>query len=263
MIHKISKKSLKLIYNVFIGILSLSIIIILIFEDAGNLTARGMDTARKIDNIIWMIFVVDYFTRLIISENKKIFIKKNIIDLIAIIPFNMIFQSLRIVESTKLFKTLKLVNFLRSLRALAFFFKFEKCLNEFIKTNKFNYILQLTIVTILMGGVGMHFAEGRTLGDSIWLSFVTTTTVGYGDISPSTIAGRIIASILMLTGIGFIGTLTSTISAYFIDRKAKKVRKNFKYKVLDTIKEELDHFDSLSNEDVNNICKTLIGLKNK
>jgi voltage-gated potassium channel len=121
MIHRISKKNLKLIYNVFIGILSLSIIIILIFEDAGNLTARDLDTARKIDHIIWIIFVVDYFTRLIISENKKIFIKKNIIDLIAIIPFNMIFQSLRIAESTKLFKTLKLANFLRSLRALAFF----------------------------------------------------------------------------------------------------------------------------------------------
>jgi len=175
----------------------------------------------------------------------------------------MIFQTLRILETTKLFEAVRLMSFLRSLRALIFFFKFQKYVNEFMKTNKFNYILQFTLVTILIGGVGIHFAEGRTIGDSVWLSFVTTTTVGYGDISPSTTAGRIIAAILMLIGIGFISTLTSTISSYFIDRRSKKVYKSFKYKVLNTIKEQLDDFDNLSSEDVDNICKTLISLKNK
>ena len=59
--------------------------------------------------------------------------------------------------------------------------------------------------------------------DAIWWSFVTTTTVGYGDISPSTNIGRLIAAILMIIGIGLIGSLTSTITTYFINAGKKTV----------------------------------------
>ena len=51
--------------------------------------------------------------------------------------------------------------------------------------------------------------------DALWWSFVTASTVGYGDISPQTGLGRLIASILMLVGIGTIGMLTGTIATYF------------------------------------------------
>ncbi|WP_435575559.1 potassium channel family protein [Clostridium gasigenes] len=58
-----------------------------------------------------------------------------------------------------------------------------------------------------------------TYGDALWLSLVTLTTVGYGDISPKTTAGRVVAIILMLTGIGFLSMLTSTISYYLISMR--------------------------------------------
>jgi hypothetical protein len=74
-------------------------------------------------------------------------------------------------------------------------------------------ILGFTSVVILWSSVGIFMMENgindhiQTFSDAIWWSIVTTTTVGYGDISPVSIGGRIIAVFLMITGIGMIGTL--------------------------------------------------------
>ena len=67
--------------------------------------------------------------------------------------------------------------------------------------------------------------------DALWWAFVTSTTVGYGDISPSTGAGRIVAVILMLMGIGLVSMLTGTIATYFTIQNEKTGRD----KKLDTL----------------------------
>ena len=110
---------------------------------------------------------------------------------------------------------------------------------------------------ILTGGILIHFAEGMSYGDGIWWAFVTATTVGYGDISPSTFYGRLIAMALMLVGIGLIGTVTSTLTSYFLNTQ----RKNTKNQTIEMIKNQLDHFEQLSDEDVEIICNILKSLK--
>jgi len=55
------------------------------------------------------------------------------------------------------------------------------------------------------------------LGDGIWWSVVTSTTVGYGDLSPVTPIGRGLAVVLMIVGIGTIGMITGSIATYFIE----------------------------------------------
>ena len=89
-------------------------------------------------------------------------------------------------------------------------------------------------------------------------SFVTTTTVGYGDISPESHIGRIIAVILMITGIGFVGMLTGTIATFFL---GKREIRSFRDETIDNIRKRLDNFDELSNDDVNDICNVLKKLK--
>jgi voltage-gated potassium channel len=64
-----------------------------------------------------------------------------------------------------------------------------------------------------------HNAPGAnitTLGLSFWWAIVTTTTVGYGDTYPVTPVGRVIASAIMLVGIGLIGTVSATVAAWFV-----------------------------------------------
>ncbi len=59
----------------------------------------------------------------------------------------------------------------------------------------------------------------------MWWAIVTSTTVGYGDISPHTLVGKFAAVLLMLIGVGFIGILTSTITSYFAKEDTSKFDK--------------------------------------
>ena len=114
-------------------------------------------------------------------------------------------------------------------------------------------------MTIITGGVLIHYAEGMDFGDGIWWAFVTATTVGYGDISPSTLYGRLIAMVLMLVGIGLIGSLTSTLTSFFMNRQHKKPADA----VIETVKAQLDRFDELSDDDIEQLCKVLKALRTK
>jgi voltage-gated potassium channel len=75
-------------------------------------------------------------------------------------------------------------------------------------------VVGIAIALVLIAGGLVRVVEGETftsLGLSYWWAIETVTTVGYGDIVPITVSGRIVASLLMLTGIALIPTLTSVI----------------------------------------------------
>lgn len=244
-----TSKKIQIIYDIFISFLAFIVILTVVVDLSVELSTKNQMILNHINEGIWVIFVIDYFIRLVLSKNKKKFICENFIDLIAIIPFEAFFQTLRIVRVLKIIKV------------FVFYFKCEKYIEKFIKTNNFHHVLKLTIIIVLLGAFGFHFTENKSFGESLWWSFVTATTVGYGDISPVTILGRIIASILMLTGIGFVGMLTSTISTYFIYERHIKKSSDLKSKIITDIKTQLDDFDNISNEDIDSIYHILKELK--
>lgn len=175
---------------------------------------RGLSPAwTVIDNCIYWLFFADYFVRFAASRCKKDFIKDNVPDLIAILPFHSAFKAFRSLRLLKISKLSKLTKFARVGSASARGLKRAKA---FFNTNGFKYALFLTAAAVLAGAAGISITEGMSFSDAMWWSFVTATTVGYGDLSPSSNAGRLIAVLLMLTGIGLIGTLTSTITSYFL-----------------------------------------------
>ncbi|MBU9728301.1 potassium channel family protein [Diplocloster modestus] len=241
----------KVIYEICIGILAIISVIFALLDITKGLSKWQI----IIDYIILIIFISDYLIRLITASNKKDFIKNNILDLIAIIPFNSAFRIFRIFKFTKLIKIVKITKLTKLVRLFTYSLRFINKIKNFLNTNGFKYMLILTSVLITIGGIAIHYVEDMDFFDGIWWSFVTTTTVGYGDISPSTPLGRLIAMVLMLVGIGLIGSLTSTITSYFFTRNNQT--QSVKDELIANIKQRLDNVNDLSDEDIDVICSIL------
>jgi voltage-gated potassium channel Kch len=87
-------------------------------------------------------------------------------------------------------------------------------------------IVTFTLAMTLIGGVVMHFADARNfpnVGDGLWWSVQTVTTVGYGDHVPTDTVGRIVAAVIMLVGIGFLSVITATITSAFIESARRRI----------------------------------------
>jgi len=258
-IDKLDNKKLILLYEVTITMLTIIAVVMVTLEFFMPETSYEASVFNAIDTGILIIFALDYFSRLILSKNKYQFFRSNIVDLISIIPFNSVFQAARILRITKLLKFTRLFKLLKLVRIIILLAKFKKKMDKFLKTNNFNYVIWFTIFTVIIGALGFSIIENKSFSDGLWWSFVTVTTVGYGDMSPVTGAGRLLASILMLIGIGFIGMLTGTIATFFIKNEVH--HGTFKENTIEGIRISLNDFDNLSSEDIDNIYKILKSLK--
>lgn len=89
------------------------------------------------------------------------------------------------------------------------------------------YITTFTLLMTVIGGVVIHYADPRNfpnIGDGLWWSVQTVTTVGYGDHVPTDVVGRLFAALIMLVGIGFLTVITATITAAFIESTRKRMQ---------------------------------------
>ena len=272
MLNKELKDKLSLVYEISMILLAIIVVIILALETFVDFGEGISGLLSSVDLYILIIFAIDYFTRLIFIANDRLyFIKNNKADLIAIMPFSSVFRVARIARLARLGRLARVTRMTRLSRFLRFFRVFriaavsKKAFVGFkgvLKTNGLHLVIVFTMFVVLLGAIGMYQLEQghsvHSFGDSLWWSFVTTTTVGYGDITPITTSGRALASILMVIGIGFVGMVTGTIATYFV-KKAEEVVKSDDE--INKIKEQLDDFEDLSLKEVKEINNTLLELK--
>jgi voltage-gated potassium channel len=75
------------------------------------------------------------------------------------------------------------------------------------------------VTAIVVGGAAQHTVaagEFKNLWDGIWWAVVTVTTVGYGDLYPKSVGGRLVGMALMFVGIGFLSLLTAAVASRFV-----------------------------------------------
>ena len=86
-------------------------------------------------------------------------------------------------------------------------------------------LMGVIVVLVLGGAFGLtYFQEDQSFPDALWWAIVTLTTVGFGDISPTTLGGRLIGVVLMFFGIGVLGMFTATIAGVFVEKRLRKER---------------------------------------
>ena len=138
--------------------------------------------------------------------------------------------------------------------------KFKIRVKDEIRKSRLNFLLVISTIFIVIGAVLISLVEGMPLGDALWWSFVTFTTVGYGDVLLKTQLGRTIAVLLMIIGIGIIGVITTSLTLSLIGGR-KGFKKTYKDKIIEDVKSMLDNYDELTIEDIDNIAKILKSLK--
>ena len=88
-------------------------------------------------------------------------------------------------------------------------------------------IASVTVSITIISGVVMHFTDEKTyptVGDGLWWAIQTVTTVGYGDLVPSSTAGRLVAALVMVLGIGFLTVITAAITSTFIESAKRRLQ---------------------------------------
>lgn len=166
-----------------------------------------------------ILFTIEYFLRIIsIREPRKyIFSFFGIIDLLAILPtyLSLTFvgaQSLLVIRSFRLlraFRIFKLTHYLSQADVLS---------RALIASRpKITVFLVGVLATVFTVGAMMYLIEGAENGftsipTSVFWAIVTMTTVGYGDITPQTVVGQILASVLMIVGYGILAVPTGIVS---------------------------------------------------
>lgn len=263
---KMPRNKKLIVYELLMAFLALIVVAILFIEFTRPLTENQEKILTRIDLAILAIFAIDYFYRLIKSRKKWAFIKSNIFDLVAILPFDKAFRIARLARLIRLVRFTRATRVLRlsKLARLALFVrKLGVGFKGVLVTNGLIYAIGITVFIILGGAFGILALEPsmNTFGDALWWSMVTTTTVGYGDISPESPGGRILATVLMIVGIGFLGMVTGSIATYFVDKISKKAPPQSVYEErLDLIKRKLDNIESLTHEDIISLNKAIVGI---
>lgn len=188
---------------------TLALIPVLILE---NDTSGAWQTAAFVGNwLIWVIFAFELTAILIVARRRKAALRAHWLDVAVV--------ALTVPLYGQLLSSLRFFRLLRLLRAVAVISRAIQAERRLTSTSLFRVMALLTVFLVVVAGAAQatfDTDEFPSMWDGVWWAVVTVTTVGYGDLYPTDVEGRIIGVALMLLGIGFIAVLTATIASQFI-----------------------------------------------
>lgn len=199
------------IYNAILTVVSIAAIVVVIL-DWVNLISLNTTVGRVMISLLLLVFAADYLMRLAMAHGKAKMLASNTFRLSALVPTDSVLAPEHLKSIWHSVRTAQQAMHDRWHHATA---RFRGRLMRFLRGGGLIYYLGLSAALILVASVIYAYAEHTDFANGLWWAIVTATTVGYGDIAPHTLLGRSVAVVLMFTGIGLIGTLTSSITAYF------------------------------------------------
>jgi voltage-gated potassium channel len=187
------------------------------------------------DWLLWSVFAVEYAWLLIASGDRRGYFRRRLPWLAVVILSFPAFPAL--------LGLTRLVRLARLGRLIGVGWRGLDALQTVLGRRGLVHVAAWTGVVVMAGGALIAELEPRTVGGGfwagVWWAIVTVTTVGYGDIAPSTVGGRLVAVVLMMSGIGLTATLAATVAAYFVGQDDRPKAEELSVR-LDAIESKLD-----------------------
>ncbi|KAK3747609.1 hypothetical protein QZH41_003604 [Actinostola sp. cb2023] len=160
--------------------------------------------------IVWFTF--EYFMRLMSSPQKLMFVRSflNLIDIVAIMPYYITLPMqntkasslgvLRVIRLVRVFRIFKLSRHSRGLQILGHTLR--------ASLRELGLLIFFLLIGVILFSSAVYYAEGgekgthfKSIPDAFWWAVVTMTTVGYGDMRPITVWGKIVGSLCAISGV--------------------------------------------------------------
>ena len=162
--------------------------------------------------ISWIAFAADLIYGLTKSNDKKRYLMKHPLEVAAVLlPFLRPLRLMRVISFGGL-----------ALQKVAIGRQFAITVKVAISAFFISYIAAIQITISERGVEGSNI---KTFSDGLWWAVTTVTTVGYGDRFPTTTEGRLLAVLLMITGISLVGVITASVAAWFVKMSQEDAQK--------------------------------------
>ena len=217
-IVELNDNRLSRLFGFSIQILIILSVVTFSIETIPDLKPQTRSILKSFELFCVIIFSIEYLLRIYVSDKKLKFIFSffGIIDLLAILPFYISFgvdlRSVRTLRFVRLFRLFKLVRYNRAIK------HFARAIS--IAKEEILLFFFITLILIYLSGVGIYYFEHEaqpeqfsSIFDSLWWAIITLTTVGYGDVYPITIGGRLFTFFILMIGLGVVAIPTGILSS--------------------------------------------------
>lgn len=215
-------------WNKVIGTLIIySIVMFFVEADVQGRDAESTGFFLWSERVVALIFTIEYGIRWCLNRKYPI-TAEGVIDLVGFLPFWIgFFVPGDQLEWVRALRVLRLLKFHRYNEALKHFARAIKTVK-----NELNLLGFASVVIIVFSAIAIYEVECNAkdtkftkMSDGLWWALVTLTTIGYGDVYPVTTAGRAVATITIILGVGIFGTFislmgTGLVQVYREDRVA-------------------------------------------
>lgn len=173
--------------------------------------------------IIWAIFIIDFLLRFVIAPRKPIFLRNNVITLMA-----LVLPALRMFRAFQLFRAARAARGLTLVRIVGTANRSMNALRRSLGRRGLGFVLLVTLAVALLGSAGMlAFEPAREVeggfenyAEALWWTAMLLTTMGSG-FWPVTAEGRLLTFLISLYGFAVFGYITASFATFFIEQEAQ------------------------------------------
>lgn len=189
------------------------------------------------DWAVWSVFTIEYLVMSSIGRDRWEYTRRNWLNVAVIV---LSFPALpALFALTRLVRLVRVVRLLRVVRLAVVGARGLRALGSVFGRKGLAYMVVITIAVVLFGGGILAVLEPDAvdgIGSGIWWAAVTAATVGYGDIAPTTVGGRLVAVVIMIAGIGLFAALAAAVAAHFVGQSEERE--------LEAMKAQLDRIEA-------------------